>query len=279
MFNKRFKSSAYAVNHLTSRVTDVEKNQIITAYASADDRIPPIMNLAKRNEYLTIVFYPDPKNLSSSSNGARQFKACFLHHGTLQRRGGARYEIAMGDQIIKTNGLLTAVNTPNYKELIDTALIRSAILFPPYFPVATSTVQKNIESYLEPKSLSMFACVSLFSHKVVASSLHTLAVKKLLQHVVRGEINAIYSMLMAKPKLLLEKATVMDYSEREATFTAYQLALGYSLGFVNPKSADELISLLEHFLQQLPNGRNIMHDQFDEFQQYVNQQEEKTLLL
>ena len=128
--------------------------------------------------------------------------------------------------------------------------------------VATS----NISRYLSLTDMQRLACTnkaffSIFNNERIAVNL---AIKKFLDHVVRGEKIEVEEMLKKNPDLLLHKAKVVDEAGRTIYGTAYQIALGAKDVSPFPGKVEEMAEMLEHYLLQLPNGEKEREKQYNE---------------
>lgn len=105
-------------------------------------------------------------------------------------------------------------------------------------------------------------------------------VNQFLTHVVRGEKPEVEAMLQRMiervPHLLLEKRKVKDEAGRTIYGTAYQIALGAKDVSREPQKYEEMVEMLERYLKLLPDGEQVLIEQYNEqFPEGFEQQEEE----
>ena len=128
----------------------------------------------------------------------------------------------------------------------------------------------NIGQYLSPldkKHLAEIGNIYLLS--IFKSDIKPAndLIKQFLTHIVRGEEAEAKAMLERDPCLVLEVATVTDYSGRKIRGTALQLALG--------ADDDAMIEMLLPYFKKLPNGEKEWEKQWNEqFPESSSKQEE-----
>jgi len=113
-------------------------------------------------------------------------------------------------------------------------------------------------SYLEMKDLIHVSTICRESYSLYSKPL---AVKKLLQAVIDGNLINAEKIISSNPTLLLERGTVKDYAGRtHINRTAYQLALGAcDFNVVDLHGnivVDGMAEMIEKYFQQLP-GKSI----------------------
>lgn len=114
--------------------------------------------------------------------------------------------------------------------------------------------------YVDAKELVSKEDEKFFSSRSPATFFELrLYVKKLLQHAANGEKDQVEEMLIQNPALLLEKATVTDYSGRtHFQRTVYQIVLGALDGNVQHTNGNKVVSngmieMIEGYFKKLPN--------------------------
>ena len=89
--------------------------------------------------------------------------------------------------------------------------------------------------------------------------------QELLEHVIQGNFSEAKIIIEQYPISLLYKGTVIDYSNRKITGTAYQMALGAEDG--------EMAKMIQSHLKQLPSGcAEIMRQEAQQFPAHLKNQ-------
>ena len=235
-----------------------------------DTLVAAQLALAGKN---AVLLFPDERDTSSSSQGARKYQACFLVKGQWLLENKELKMVSLGNLIVNQEGLLSAESITNYHKLINKALLRAGINQP---TAALEKIPKAVHeqvllSYLDNKSLAALAQSSSLLHKDTKTTLQKKELAKLLQHVIYGEQEEAEAMLKAHPALLLKKGTVTDYSGRKIQGTALQLALG--------AEDAEMCEMLAPYFARLADGQaeyvKQYREQFPENEAKQEKQEQK----
>jgi len=224
----RDSKSSIPVATVMTVTTKAKKHSNYTLYLLPDDK-PESLAQAQLGikDSNAVLVYPDPTNTSSSSSGSRKYKACFIQHGKLLVNEKSELaEVTLGNQVLRGKGLLSATVTPNYANIINMALSKARITIPSILLTPKVLMESCIIPGVDPKSLTAFSQASFYANTLTKPALIKKAAEKLLNHVIRGEEAEAKKMLEAKPRLLLERGLVTDYSGRQIEGTAFQLALG-----------------------------------------------------
>ncbi len=162
----------------------------------------------------TIILYPD---LDSSNSGSRKYKARIIQTGHWVRNKDQKIiEVLMGEQLFKEKGLLTEDNTPNYAELIRTALekIEAQRHYLLYVTDDNDESIALVHQALMEKSSPVFNAVILFpksSHENHAESVEYIA--RIIQNGVCINDNISIGKHNIQTKGLQTQKSIRDYFE------------------------------------------------------------------